>query len=153
MAFEVARRMERDGDGPARLFASGRRAPSRYRDENVHQRDDDGIVAELHDMAGTDSRVLGDEEMLRMVLPAIRADYRAVETYRSEPGASVRCPITVMVGDDDPKTSLDEARDWSRHTIGGFEMKEFSGGHFYLSDRAPEVIGILREYARPVSAG
>lgn len=32
LAFEVARRLEADGRGPSRLFASGRRAPSMYRE-------------------------------------------------------------------------------------------------------------------------
>ncbi|WP_411144260.1 thioesterase II family protein [Streptomyces sp. x-80] len=144
VAFEVARRMERDGGGPVHLFASGRRAPSRYRHETVHQRDDDGLVAELRSMSGTDSRVLEDEEVLRLVLPALRSDYRAVETYRHEPGASVRCPVTVLVGDDDPKTTLDEGRAWREHTTGAFDMQVFPGGHFYLTDRSADVIEVLR---------
>ena len=41
LAFEVARRLEARGHEPALLFASGRRAPSTVREENVHQRDDD----------------------------------------------------------------------------------------------------------------
>lgn len=146
VAFEVARRLERDGDGPVRLFASGRRAPSAYRDEQVHRRDDDGIVAELRALSGTDSRVLDDEEMLRMVLPALRSDYKAVETYRSEPGAVVRCPVTVLVGDDDPKTSLAEARSWDAHTAGACDLQVFPGGHFYLADRPKEVMDVLSDH-------
>ncbi|MEU5545504.1 alpha/beta fold hydrolase [Streptomyces sioyaensis] len=146
VAFEVARRLEREGDGPVRLFASGRRAPSAYRDEQVHRRDDDGIVAELRALSGTDARVLDDEEMLRMVLPALRSDYKAVETYRSEPGAVVRCPVTVLVGDDDPKTSLDEARCWDAHTTGACDLRVFPGGHFYLADRPTEVMDVLSEH-------
>ncbi|SOE09139.1 Surfactin synthase thioesterase subunit [Streptomyces sp. 2323.1] len=146
VAFEVARRLERDGDGPVRLFASGRRAPSAYRDEQVHRRDDDGIVAELRALSGTDARVLDDEEMLRMVLPALRSDYKAVETYRSEPGAVVRCPVTVLVGDDDPKTSLDEARSWDAHTTDACDLRVFPGGHFYLADRPTEVMDVLSEH-------
>ncbi|MGW9434104.1 thioesterase II family protein, partial [Streptomyces decoyicus] len=151
VAFEVARRLERNGDGPLRLFASGRRAPSAYRDEQVHRRDDDGIVAELRALSGTDSRVLDDEEMLRMVLPALRSDYKAVETYRSEPAAVVRCPVTVLVGDDDPKTSLDEARSWEAHTTGDFALRVFSGGHFYLADRPQEVMTVLSDHFASVA--
>ncbi|MFE3643182.1 thioesterase II family protein [Streptomyces sp. NPDC059169] len=146
VAFEVARRLERDGDGPVRLFASGRRAPSAYRDEQVHRRDDDGIVAELRALSGTDSRVLDDEEMLRMVLPALRSDYKAVETYRCEPGAVVRCPVTVLVGDDDSKTSLGEARSWDSHTTGTCDLQVFPGGHFYLVDRPKEVMDVLSDH-------
>ncbi|MFF8791066.1 thioesterase II family protein [Streptomyces sp. NPDC015125] len=146
VAFEVARRLERAGDGPVWLFASGRRAPSAYRDEAVHRRDDDGIVAELRVLSGTDSRVLEDDEMLRMVLPALRSDYKAVETYRSEPGAVVRCPVTALVGDQDPKTSVAEARAWDGHTNGDFDLRVFPGGHFYLADRQAEVMNVLRDH-------
>lgn len=143
VAFEVARRFERYGGGPVRLFASGRRAPSRYRNENVHRRDDEGIIAEVKAMSGTDSRLLGDEELIRMILPALRGDYRAVETYRCEPGATVRSPITALVGDSDSKTSLDEAQDWEKHTTGEFGLRVFPGGHFYLSSRAADVLEVL----------
>jgi surfactin synthase thioesterase subunit len=155
VAFEVARRFEQIGPEPVRLFVSGRRAPSRYRDENVHQRSDDGIVAELQAMSGTDARVLDDEEMLRMVLPALRSDYKAVETYRSEPGASVYCPVTALVGDSDSKTTLDEAQDWEKHTTGGFDLKVFAGGHFYLTERAADVMAVLNDHftADSVSPG
>ncbi|AXI80301.1 thioesterase II family protein [Peterkaempfera bronchialis] len=146
VAFEVARRMEQAGSGPVQIFASGRRAPSRNRDERVHRRDDDGIVAELRALSGTDAKLLGDEELLRMILPAIRSDYRAVETYRSADGATVQCPITVLVGDDDPRTTLDEARAWSDHTTGGFDLRVFPGGHFYLSSRAADVMAVLAEH-------
>ncbi|WP_405876744.1 alpha/beta fold hydrolase [Streptomyces sp. NBC_01136] len=146
VAFEVARRMERAGSGPVRLFASGRRAPSRTRDETVHTLGDDGLVAELRALSGTDARFLEDEELLRMVLPAIRSDYTAVETYLAAPGDTVRCPVTVLVGDSDPKTSLEEARAWGGHTLGGSELRIFPGGHFYLSDRSADVLAVLTEH-------
>jgi len=146
VAFEVARRFERDGTVPVRLFASGRRAPTRYRDENVHRRDDAGVIAEVQAMSGTDARVLGDPELLHMILPALRGDYRAVERYRSSPEHQVSCPISVLVGDSDPRTTLDEAQDWARHTTGGFDLSVFDGGHFYLSQRAPQVLDLLRRH-------
>ncbi|WP_035796322.1 thioesterase II family protein [Kitasatospora mediocidica] len=145
LAFEVARRLERDDPEftPVALFASGRRAPSRHRDENVHLRDDDGIVAEMKILSGTDARVLGDEEILRMVMPAIRSDYTAAETYRGEPGATVRAPITVLTGADDPRTSAEEAEAWRGHTTGAFELHTFSGGHFFLANHQPQVLKIV----------
>jgi surfactin synthase thioesterase subunit len=144
LAFEVARRFEAEGGELSHLFASGRRAPSRHRDENVHTRSDEGIVGELKLLSGTNTALLGDEEILRMILPAIRSDYQAIETYRCDPATQVRAPITALTGDDDPKTSLDEAEDWRRHTSGAFDLKVFPGGHFYLSAQAPAVIALLR---------
>lgn len=76
----------------------------------------------------------------------IRSDYRAIETYRCAPGAVVRAPVSVLTGDSDPKTTLDEAEDWRGHTTGAFELKVFPGGHFFLSSQAPAVIAILRNH-------
>jgi surfactin synthase thioesterase subunit len=72
VAFEVTRRLEADGHGAARLFASGRRAPSTFRNETVHLRDDAGILAEVRGLNGTASSVLGNDEMMRAALPALR---------------------------------------------------------------------------------
>jgi surfactin synthase thioesterase subunit len=145
LAFEVASRLQRAGDDRVRLlFASGRRAPSRWRDERVYQRDDDGLVAELRSLRGTDQRVLEDDELLRMIMPAIRGDYTAVETYVWEPAAPLRCPVVAMVGDSDPKTTLDEARAWGDHTTGGFTLRVYPGGHFYLAAQQADVISEIR---------
>lgn len=152
VAFEVARRLEQSGTGPVRLFASGRRAPSRTRDERTHTLGDDRLIAEIRSLSGTDSRFLDDEELLRMVLPAIRSDYTAVETYLAAPDDTVRCPVTVLTGDDDPKTSIEEARAWDGHTLGGSELRVFPGGHFYLTERAADVLAVLTEHFTAASA-
>ena len=146
VAFETARRLALP---PVRLFVSGRRAPSAYRAESVHLRDDDGIVAELRALSGTDAGILGDEEFLRMILPAIRADYRAIETYRSAPDAVLDLPVTALTGDSDPRVSVDEARAWSAHTTGAFDLAVFPGGHFFLADHQRDVLALI---ARGISA-
>jgi surfactin synthase thioesterase subunit len=147
VAFEVARRMERVGRAPVRLFASGCRAPSLERSTGVHELDDDGLVEELVRLGGTDPRLLADREMLGLMLPAVRADYTAIETYRAAEDARVACPITVLVGDDDPNTTLDQARSWARHTTADCELRVYPGGHFYLFDQIPrlaeEITGML----------
>jgi len=143
LAFEVTARLEKRGVVPTVVFASGRRAPSRHRHETVHLRDDDGMIAELKTLSGTNPQVLGDEELLRMVLPAIRADYRAAETYRYEPVERLRCPIVALTGDDDPKVSLDEAKAWGEHTQAAFDLRVFRGGHFYLADHQKEIVSLV----------
>ncbi|MFE6491536.1 thioesterase II family protein [Streptomyces sp. NPDC057748] len=145
LAFELALRLEERGTVPLVVFASGRRAPSQYRHETVHLRDDDGMVTELRALSGTDAQVFGDEELLRMVLPAIRSDYKAAETYRHTDGARLAAPIQVHVGTEDPKATLDEARAWGEHTKGDFDMLTYPGGHFYLNNHAPRVISAISQ--------
>ncbi|MFF3226934.1 thioesterase II family protein [Nocardia suismassiliense] len=153
LAFEVAHRLERDGGVLDRLFASGRRAPSRHRDERVHLGDDETVVNELRRLDGTDTALLDDEEVRRMILPAIRGDYKAIETYRCPPGRILRSPITALVGDDDEKTTLDEAHDWARHTTAAFDLCVFPGGHFYLIEQREAVLDrIARQLLGPTCA-
>jgi surfactin synthase thioesterase subunit len=152
VAFEVARQMEQDGQSPAALVVSGRRAPSLHRDEQVHLLDDDGVVEELRQLSGTDARLLGDDEMVRMILPALRADYQAISGYLCPPGTVVHCPIAAFIGDEDPRVTPDEARQWSAHTTAGFHLEIFSGGHFYLSEHADEVMSQLASVILHVNA-
>ena len=146
VAYEVAVRFERAGLAVDHLFVSGRRGPAVERRESVHLLGDEGIVAEVRSLSGTDEGILADAELLRMVLPALRSDYRAVETYRGDPDTVLDCPITVLTGDRDPRTPLDEAHAWKHHTGAAFELRVFSGGHFYLSERPAEVIGVLGDH-------
>ncbi|GAB3678064.1 alpha/beta fold hydrolase [Actinocorallia lasiicapitis] len=145
LAFEVARRLARP---PVALVASGRRAPSRHRAESVHLRDEEGVIAELKRLSGTDPSLLQDDELLRLFLPAIRADYQAIETYRCPPGTTVACPVTVFVGDSDPHVTLEEAGAWAGHTTGGFGLEVFEGGHFYLSAKPADTIERLSAVLR-----
>lgn len=148
VAFEVAVRMRREGLAPTVLIPSGRRAPSERRSEDVHLRDDAGLVAEIRKLSGTDTRLLDDEEMLSAILPAVRADYRAIERYVGAADAVVDCPVEVFVGDTDEQVTLQEADAWRRHTTGDFAVQSFQGGHFYLTARAAETIERLAATVR-----
>ncbi|MGI5175025.1 thioesterase II family protein [Dactylosporangium sp. CA-152071] len=143
VAFEVARRLTAQGREPMHLFASGRRAPSRLRDENVHRRDDAGIIAEMKSLSGTDTRVFDDEDLLQSVLPIVRNDYKAAETYVYTPGAPLRCPVTAFTGHDDPKVSVEEADAWREHTTGPTVLHVYDGGHFFLTQHASAVIAVV----------
>lgn len=145
IGFELTRRLEAEGHGPVRLFASGRRAPSTFRQENTF-RSDDAILAEVRRLSGTSSALLGDDEMMRAALPALRADYTAVEAYRCAPGVTVDAPITVLTGDSDPKTTLDEAKAWADHTTEPLDLRVFAGGHFFISERSKDVMKVLVEH-------
>jgi pyochelin biosynthetic protein PchC len=153
LGFEVARALEAAGRPPAVLFASGRRAPSRHRAEYAHRLDDDGLLREIRTLSGTDARLLDDEELMRMVLPAIRADYRAVETHTYLPGPPLRCPVTALTGADDLKVSAQDAAAWREHTSAEFDLVTFDGGHFFLTDRQQQVAEVITAALSRFTAG
>ncbi|MFE6748459.1 thioesterase II family protein [Kitasatospora purpeofusca] len=151
IAFEVTRRFERDKvAGPVRLLASGSRAPSEPRDSAVHLLPDEGLLAELARLGGTDERLLADPELREMILPSLRGDYTAIETYVAEPEDTVQVPVTSLTGDNDPRVTLDQAGDWAAHTTGGFELKVFPGGHFYLTHERAGVLDVLKSHLREI---
>lgn len=140
LGFEVARRLERAGRPPVALFASGRPAPHRIRPERTYLATDPELVANMKKLGGTDTALLDDEDILAMVLPAIRADYTAAETYTYRPGPPLACPVIALTGDRDPKVTVEEADAWREHTSGDFELAVYPGAHFYLNDHVPDIL-------------
>ncbi|UZI31663.1 alpha/beta fold hydrolase [Streptomyces sp. CA-278952] len=132
IGFEVARRLEAAGTVPAHLFVSGRMAPPVSTADRWHLAADKDLVNEVKSLGGTDTSFLDDPELLGMVLPAIRSDYQAVETYAHEPGPALNCQVTAFTGDNDPKADVDRVLLWGQHTTKSFTARVFPGGHFYL---------------------
>jgi surfactin synthase thioesterase subunit len=151
LAFEIGLRLEARGTAPHAVVVSGRRAPSRHREETVHLRDDEGLIADVALLDGTDSRVFEDPELREMVLPALRADYTAIETYRPAADAQLTVPLHAHTGEADPRAGVDEVRAWSAHTSGDFTFTAYPGGHFYLNEQAPALIAALRTVLAPAS--
>jgi len=154
VAYEVARRFAESGtEVPQMLFVSARREPSRRWNHHVHLLDDAGLVAELRRVAGPDQRWLYHEKLLAAVLPTVRSDYKAIESYSWSPGPPLNCSITGLVGDNDPYTTADEVAAWEGYCTGEFELKVVPGGHFYLetcgADIAAIVSSTLRQKPRP----
>ncbi|MFG2723373.1 thioesterase II family protein [Streptomyces sp. NPDC048416] len=152
VAFEVARLLTADGAAPLSVIVSGRRAPTSVRQENVHQRDDEGFVAEMERLGGSDPRVFEDPELRALFLPVIRADYRAVETYRYRPGPSLTCPILALLGESDPMATVAETRAWAERTTASFELRTYAGGHFYLNSHAAAVTEAVRDHIVSLSS-
>ena len=145
LAFEVALGLARDGVTPQGLFVSGRRAPSRFRDERVHLYTDAEFLADLKRLSGTDPQMF-DDDVLGMILPALRSDYRAAESYRYQPGPRLACRIVALTGQDDPQVTLDEARAWAEHTSSQFECGVFPGAHFFLNTQVAAVLNLITEF-------
>ncbi|TMR06730.1 thioesterase [Actinomadura soli] len=155
LAYEVALRMERWHDrGPVGLIVSGRAAPSVPEDWGIHLMDDEGITEKLAELAGTPPALLADKEFLDTIIPPMRADFTALETYRDLPGSKVACPISAYCGDQDTDVPRDGFLKWSEHTTAGFTAGYFDGGHFYFQSREPEVARVIsRDVAAFASRG
>ncbi|MFC9361837.1 thioesterase II family protein [Rhodococcus sp. NPDC057014] len=147
VAFEAARRFEQRGHALAALFVSGRTAPSVVQPTTLHLASDRALLDDMRRLGGPESNVVQvlveNPDLAEMVLPSVRNDYKAVETYRYKAGQDVSCPIVALRGDSDPSVTDTDIRPWSEFTSGSFETCEFSGGHFYLDEHADEVASLV----------
>ncbi|MFB7852954.1 MULTISPECIES: thioesterase II family protein [unclassified Streptomyces] len=158
LAYEVALRLE-DRDRPGGpvdligLIASGRGAPSVRQDRGVHLMDDEELTAEMGRLSGTPSALLSDRDFLATVIPALRADFKAVETYQGAADRALRCPLSTYWGDEDGNLADEDMRRWGAHTRSRFATRLFPGGHFYLQDREPDVTAAIRSDLAAFTAG
>ncbi|TYB58019.1 thioesterase [Nonomuraea sp. PA05] len=144
VAYETALRVR-----PAHLVVSGRRAAHVPRPGTVHQGTEQELIAELRRLGGTEPELLDQPEVRSYILPIMRADYRMAETYRSRPAEPLDCPITAIIGDDDPEVDATNAGGWAELTRGGFKLHVLPGDHFYLVPRRTEVIDLIVEAVSP----
>ncbi|WP_330256384.1 alpha/beta fold hydrolase [Nocardia sp. NBC_00565] len=146
VAFETARRLERKGQPITTLFVSGRPAPTFVEERRLHLGSDDDLIGDLERLATDPAsvKILRDEPGLaELVLPAVRSDYQAIETYRYREGAPLSCDVSVLVSTDDPTMTPGQGEQWREHTSGAFEHAVFPGGHFYLDDKVAEVADLI----------
>lgn len=138
VAFEVARRLqEAHGARIAALFVSGRSGPGRESlpEQSYATAPDHELVRHLKELGGSETAALDHPDLLELVLPAIRADYRIVEEYRADPaGAVLDAPVVAYYGDADEDVDAGSAAAWAPVTRASFTARAFAGGHFYLAD-------------------
>lgn len=130
VAFEIARRL--GPAGPRRLVLSGRGAPGRpVRRPDAHLLPDAELVAELRHYGGTEPELLACREFMKILLPAIRADFEMAATYRAPPPAPLQARLTCLGGRDDPDVTPDDLAAWSGWGGVGFRAEVMEGGHFF----------------------
>ncbi|MFJ6632433.1 thioesterase II family protein [Streptomyces sp. NPDC091376] len=133
------------GVRPAGLVVSGSPPPHRLlAGDAIHVRGDDAIIADVLDMGAADSAVLADPELRELLLPALRADYTLIETYRPAPAEPLDIPLIVAYGTDD-EDAAGPAGEWARHSSNTAELLPLPGGHFYLQKRAEELLSHLSQ--------
>jgi surfactin synthase thioesterase subunit len=143
LAFELAHALTQHDRPPAHLFVSGYAAPqlpARADKPLVHLLTDEDLRAHLVGLEGTPASVLEAPELLRVMLPTVRADFAVCETYQYTAREPLPVPITALGGVEDPDAGPDELDAWREHTAREFTLDCFPGGHFYLLAKPETVI-------------
>jgi surfactin synthase thioesterase subunit len=100
---------------------------------------DDGLLADIADLGGTDPELLADEEFSELLTTAVRADYQAFNGYEPSPDVRIGADIHVLGGHDDHRIAAGVLAQWTRHTAGSFAVSLYDGGHFYVYDHVEAI--------------
>jgi surfactin synthase thioesterase subunit len=148
IAFELGRWLETRQRGSMGVFVSGCAAPNHPRTHAKHYAlPDDEFIGKLRLLKGTPPEVLAHTELIQVLLPTLRADFKACNTYMGKLDAPLNAPIVAFngLGDDITRPQLE---DWARYTSGPFSVHTFEGDHFFLRDHYPEMIRIIGDQFR-----
>ena len=139
VAFEFARIAERNGVPVRVLWASAGQAPSTVAASGPLPTSDNGVLADMVDLGGTDPVLLEDEEFVELLVKAVQADYHALNAYSCRPDVRIRADIHAFGGNRDHRISREMLASWETHTFGRFTLSDFEGGHFYVNDHLDAV--------------
>jgi len=146
IAFELTRSLAQDNlPQPNVLFISACGAPH-IPDPNppIHTLPDSEFVKALQELNGTPEEVSTHPELLEILLPTLRADFEAAESYQYNPnGHLLSCPIVAFGGDNDPRVSRERMEGWASQTNSRFKSIFFPGDHFYFNSVQHEIIQLI----------
>lgn len=141
MAFEAARGMTEKHAPPALLAVCSQIAPhENASDVVVHDFPAERLRDFLRTMGGSEPVVIEHEEFWKIAEPAIRADYRAVETYSTEAEPRITCDVVAFRGSQDDDVPSELLGAWADVTTGKFAARNLDGGHFLLQSKAADVL-------------
>ncbi|MFZ1175077.1 MAG: thioesterase domain-containing protein [Mycobacterium sp.] len=139
VAFEFARVAEAHGVAVQKLWVSAGPPPCVVAEMPELPTSDDGLLADIADLGGTDPELLADEEFSELLTTAVRADYQAFNRYEPSPDIRIGADIHVLGGCDDHRIETEVLRLWEKHTVGSFELSLYDGGHFYVDNHVDAI--------------
>jgi surfactin synthase thioesterase subunit len=141
VAFEMARLLK-----PHKLIVSGIVAPQSPRSPRqvpVAELSDERFIRLLQSYEGIPQVILENPDLLSRLLPQLRADFMALDSYVYTDGAQLDCDIVCVNGESDRLIDRDQMLAWGEQTTGGFSCEWLPGGHFFINESRSAMVGLI----------
>ena len=148
VAFEVAHRLIALGHRPPEsLWVVSMKPPEEVRvDPKLPKMSDEDFVATVgHRYEGIPESVRDNNELLKLLLPTLRADISVLASYLFRAHGPLSCPIFACTGDADSMVAATDIESWSHYTTGEFQAETFAGGHFFLKENGSELLRSMEQ--------
>ncbi len=151
VAFEVARKLRSWGmPQPVHLLVSGCHAPQVQRTSPpLYQLSDADFLVEVERFGGTSQEVLRHAELMKLVLPILRADLTIYDTYEYISSPALDCPLSAYGGLQDTRATQQDMATWQAQTNSAFALSMFPGGHFFLQTAQDAFLATLAQALLP----
>lgn len=128
------------------LFVAARAAPGyEHHIEPLNTLDNEHFIKKLRSMGGAPDEVLADKDLMEVLMPMLRADFRLSERYQLIHNTVLPISITALYGDNDPYANYEATKGWSRHSSREYKHIKFVGGHFFINDSGDLLKSVVRE--------
>jgi surfactin synthase thioesterase subunit len=154
VAFELCRAFRRAGwPLPDLLFVSAHAAPQlAYLRRLLSHLPDPELLHELRRYDGTPEAVFENAELVKLLLPVVRADFELLDTYSYAAEPPFEFPICAFAALDDPEVRFPDVEAWRKQTTSGFAMRQYLGGHLFLQQAAADVVDAICTELEPVAS-
>jgi surfactin synthase thioesterase subunit len=150
VAFEVCRRL-RDEPALVHLIVSALAAPRMLPSPRVlelSRKEGQDLADALAFFGGMPSEVLADEDLLEVLLPAIKADFVLAAQYRYRSDPPLDIGVTVVTGSEDTHIGQEQVEPWRDECAEQPDFRWVPGGHFYFEDDPSLATDVLRDVVR-----
>lgn len=137
VAFELSRCLQERSFPVRCLVVSGMSAPQTLGARPAPT--DAEILANLRSHGVAPAEVFQQPELLELVMPGIRADYRMAMGYRYREGPKLSAPVCALGGTDDPGVPREGLAAWADQSLVGCRTRMWQGGHMYLLNEVEEI--------------
>jgi medium-chain acyl-[acyl-carrier-protein] hydrolase len=147
IAYEIARNLEAAGNRYLScLIVSGSPAPFLPKTKPAFSNlSDPDFLDHIRQLNGTPPEILANAELMSVVLPILRSDFKICEEYNLKEKHALRIPITALAGEEDPDISIADVEAWGALTTGRFETLQFPGDHFFIKSSEAAVVSAVND--------
>lgn len=130
---------------PLHIIASGSPAPFIERKKELtHDLPDEAFINHIRELKGTHEELLQNDELIQLLLPALRADFKIVENYCNKSMQKIPTKISVFAGKKDD-IDLNEIESWFMLFESNREVYWFDGNHFFVDEFSAEVLSEINK--------
>ena len=105
---------------------------------------DESFKEELRNLNGTPKLVLENDQLMELLLPALKSDFRISDTFSSTQ-EKLNLKIVALYGSEDMIVSKEQVEAWQQLSKKECEFIEISGDHFFIESNRRETILVVKK--------